>query len=53
MNIDLIMQDPKWLELSLKVMEMEQDIDEDYLVPFESDETDDDGNSIVKVRRGD
>lgn len=53
MNIDLIMQDPKWLELSLKVMEMEQDIDEDYLVPFEPDEVDDDGNSIVKIRRGD
>lgn len=53
-TIDLIMQDPKFVELAIKVMEMEPDYDEDWLVPFEPDETDEEtGASIVKTRKGD
>lgn len=53
-TIDIIMQDPKFIELAVKVMEMESKIDEDYLVPFEPDEEDEDtGAKIVKTRRGD
>lgn len=53
-SIDIIMQDPKFIELALKVMEMEPDINEDYLVPFEPDEEDEDtGVKIVKTRKGD
>ena len=53
-KLDLIMQDPKFIELSVKVMEMEADIDEDYLIPFEPDEVDEDTDApIVKTRRGD
>lgn len=53
-SIDIIMQDPKFIELATKVMEMEPDIDEDYLVPFEPDETDEEtGAKIVKTRKGD
>ena len=54
MNIDVIMQNPAFVELAMKVMEMEPDIDEDYLVPFEPDEEDEEtGAKIVKTRRGD
>ena len=53
-TIDLILQDPKFVELAVKVMEMEPDYDEDWLVPFEPDETDEEtGASIVKTRKGD
>lgn len=53
-TIDLIMQDPKFVELAIKVMEMEPDYEEDWLVPFEPDETDEEtGASIVKTRKGD
>ena len=53
-TIDLIMQDPKFVELAIKVMEMEPDYDEDWLVPFEPDEADEEtGASIVKTRKGD
>lgn len=53
-TIDLIMQDPKFVELAIKVMEMEPDYDEDWLIPFEPDETDEEtGASIVKTRKGD
>lgn len=53
-TIDLIMQDPKIVELAIKVMEMEPDYDEDWLIPFEPDEKDEEtGASIVKSRKGD
>ena len=53
-SIDIIMQDPKFIELALKVMEMEPDINEDYLIPFEPDDEDEDtGAKIVKTRKGD
>lgn len=52
-NIDKIITDSSFVEMSIKVMNMEPDIDEDYLVPFTQDETDDDGNPIVLERKGD
>lgn len=53
-TIDLILQDPKFIELAVKVMEMEPDYDEDWLIPFEPDEKDEEtGVSIVKTRKGD
>ena len=52
-NIDIVLQDPRFVELSLKVMSMEQDIDEDYLIPFMPDDKDDNGNKIVYTRQGD
>lgn len=53
-TIDLILQDPKFIELAVKVMEMEPDYDEDWLIPFEPDEKDEEtGVSIVKSRKGD
>lgn len=52
-NIEVILQDPRFVELSLKVMEMEQDYNEEYLVPFEPDDEDENGNPLVKKRKGD
>lgn len=53
-TIDLILQDPKFIELAVKVMEMEPDYEEDWLIPFEPDEKDEEtGVSIVKSRKGD
>lgn len=53
-NLDVIMQDSKFVELAMKVMEMEPDFNEDYLVPFEPDEEDEDnGAPVVKTRKGD
>lgn len=53
-TIDLILQDPKFIELAVKVMEMEPDYDENWLIPFEPDEKDEEtGVSIVKSRKGD
>lgn len=52
-TIDKIIMDPAFIETSIKVMEMEPDIDEDFLVPFTEDEQDEEGNAVVKERDGD
>lgn len=52
-TIDMIIADPNYVEMCIKVMEMEQDVNEDYLVPFTEDDKDEDGNPIVRERNGD
>lgn len=52
-ELDIIMQDPRFVELALKVMEADSDIDEDYLIPFTEDDVDEDGNKMVQTRTGD
>lgn len=52
-TIDKIITDPAFIDMCVKVMEMEPDIDEDYLVPISEDEEDEEGNPIVRERKGD
>lgn len=52
-EISILMSDPKFVELAIKVMEMEAEIDEDMLLPFTEDDEDENGNKIVKTRKGD
>ena len=51
--VDKIINDPAFVKQCIEVMSMEADIDEDYLVPFTMDDEDDDGNPIVRERKGD
>lgn len=53
MNIENIISDPQFVKLAMETMAMKKDYDEDYLVPFELDDVDEDGNKIVQTRQGD
>ena len=53
MNIENIISDPQFVKLAMETMAMKKDWDEDYLIPFELDDVDEDGNKIVQTRQGD
>lgn len=52
-TIDIIQNDPAFIKMCLEVMAQEPDIDEEYLVPIEEDEEDENGNPVVRERKGD